>query len=104
MVAPLRSVYEGSVHSNLLCFCPFVGESIPGLFSLARLVHSKTSCHMVALSFEAGIHYLNFGNIYETVEFNGWKMMPSAVANLDYLAISANELDLGQKLVRLFAL
>lgn len=51
----------------------------------------ETSCHLVASSFETGIRYLNFGDIYKIEEFNGWQVMPFTAANLDYLEISSDE-------------
>lgn len=54
-------------------------------FPRARLTYAKTSCHLVAPSLEAGLLYLNSDDVYETKEFNGWQVMPTTAAILDYL-------------------
>lgn len=66
-------VYTGDLHT--LTYRLLAPKSRVNLFlvyfSRARLVPIKTS-HSVAPLFEAGIRYLNFGDIYKTEEFDSW--------------------------------
>lgn len=59
-------------------------------FPRAMLYAHETSCHLVASSYEVGQRYRDFGHLYVTEQFGGWKVSPAVVASIEHLADSSD--------------
>lgn len=65
--------YQGDLYT--VTYCLLVLESLVSLFQAyflwATPVCVDTSCHLVASLVGVGLHYLRFGDIYDSEEYNG---------------------------------
>lgn len=60
-------------------------------FPRATPVLVNTTCYLVAHSVNVGMHYRNFGDIWDYVEHVNWCVSSSTSATLDHLAIFSDE-------------